>query len=175
MIPLQGKLSAALEAQRQAFTIATDALIELDQRIQKTLVGDVTPLEAGYHEAWLRQVTALLEELQQRFSIVQRYSQQRLIALAVGQEAYEIEVPELKQKFTLDADLLPSPPARGTPEYQALVAWLKERVAGVVVEDLKWSPLKTLCEELTARGEPLPPGVKVSPKMKVKVTPLSES
>lgn len=173
-VPCRHEAERLLELSRQLRGLLADFLPRLEQRLLKTATY-ASDAEMAFYELWIRNVRELHDESVKQLAHVKDPSRRRMFYTLWSAERRSLSM--LGHAFHIDADLLPAIPALDDPKYHELVSWLTENVAHaagsphpIIKTRLDFEGLENLCNELAAQGEPMPPGVQVSPKVTVRVT-----
>lgn len=171
--PLQDRVVSTLRSAHELFNTAWPSLEFLARHCTDTAGGwngaaMVTDDEMAFHHLFLDQLETMLDAVAKKVREAQVTSEQR-IWTAVTNRGSQGFVAHGK-KFTVEGELIPTPPRKDTPEYEELLAWFRNsgREASVDVS-IPWRTLQKTCDDLAAAGEQMPPHVKMSPKTGVRV------
>lgn len=167
-VPDQRRLEQALENARWLHTELEDLSRALVSRITATMT-DAADDELGYHALWVDQMQRLLEESSARIEEVKRYSNKRLFFIVVSKDS--VGIVTYGKNIWVDGDMVPTLPKSGTDEYAVMVKWFVDnRGFNPAREKLDWKLVRDVCNELAEKGEPMPPGIKLYSKEKIRIT-----
>lgn len=169
-VPLAAELGDFLGRTRRMFEQFYHRALDLEARMAASVLADLRDDELALHQLWLLEVEALFDELGKRAGQVRQQNELRMsiVLAARGSTGFAA----FGKSFEVTGDLLPSAPARSHEDWPAFIEFMRARYPGALLDSVPTVPfgaLKTTVEDLTAKGEPPPPGVKLSSTFKVKV------
>lgn len=166
MIPHIDEMESTLEDARKVHEDMISVLEDIDSSIKDGHYPK--DIELAATEMYLRKVKEIMTSLEKQTKALLEKNHNRFFTTLVERGATGIKA--LGKSFSVNGKLNPiMPSVTKDPEaYAEMIADLKEsQYVGYVREEVKWQSMRTICNELSEEGKPLPKHVKVFPKPSV--------